>query len=156
MLSIVTAPRAVILGVSPDSSLGNTSISSPQEHRTMMDPLGSSVLPHGTTIKTGATVVVTLGTPWLALPAPCRIVGVVDESDRWGFAYRTLRDHPEQGEESFVVSVADEGVVEFKIAAFSRPGEWITRLTGPVGRAAQATGTNGYLKALRRFVNQSQ
>jgi uncharacterized protein (UPF0548 family) len=117
---------------------------------------GTGVLPHGTTIKTGATVVVTLGTPWLALAAPCRIVGVVDESDRWGFAYGTLPDHPEQGEESFVVSVTDEGVVEFKITAFSRPGQWITRLTGPVGRAAQAAGTNGYLKALRRFVNQSE
>lgn len=94
--------------------------------------------------------------PWLALAAPCRIVGVLDEPDRWGFAYATLPGHPEQGEESFVVSIATEGMVKFTIAAFSRPGERITRLAGPVGRAMQKAGTNGYLKALQRFVNRPE
>ena len=117
---------------------------------------GVDVLPHSTPIKPGATVVVTLGMPWLALAAPCRIVGVVDEPDQSGFAYGTLPGHPEQGEEAFVVCVTDEGVVKFEIAAFSRAGDWITRLAGPVGRAVQRTGTNGYLKALRRFVDQPE
>ena len=116
---------------------------------------GIDVLPHSALIELGATVVVTLGTPWLALAAPCRIVGVVDESDCWGFAYGTLPGHPEQGEESFVVTIDGNDLVRFRITAISRPGERITHLAGPVGRAVQRTGTNGYLKALQRFVARS-
>jgi len=89
-------------------------------------------------------VVVTLGTPWLSLAAPCRIVGVLDEPDSWGFAYGTLPGHPEQGEESFVVSIGGDDVVRFRITAFSRPGEWIARLAGP-SRAGGADGRNEWL-----------
>ena len=117
---------------------------------------GIDVLPHSAPIEPGATVVVTLGTPWLALAAPCRIVGVVDESDLvGGFAYGTLPGHPEQGEESFVVTIDDNDLVRFRITAFSRPGERIARLAEPVGRAVQRAGTNGDPKALQRFVAQS-
>lgn len=86
-------------------------------------------------------MVVTLGTPWLASAAPCRIVGILDEPDRWGFAYGTLAGHPEQGEEAFVVSIGGDNAVRFRITAFSRPGDRITHLAGPVGRAAQRAGT---------------
>ena len=102
----------------------------------------------------GATVVVTLGTHWLELLAPCPIVGVLDEPDRWGFAYGTLPGHPEQGEESFVVSINGDDEVTFKITAFSRPGERLTRLAGPIARTIQSAGTNGYVKALKGFVDQ--
>jgi uncharacterized protein (UPF0548 family) len=114
---------------------------------------GIDVLPHGYPIEVGATVVVTFGTPWLALAAPCRIVGVIDESDQWGFAYGTLPGHPEQGEESFLISINGDEEVEFRITAFSRPGERLTRMAGPIGRTVQKAGTNGYVKALRRFVD---
>src|SRR5665213_265797 len=113
---------------------------------------GMDVHPHGAPIELGTTVVVTLGTPWLALAAPCRIVGVLDEPNRWGFAYGTLPGHPEQGEESFVVSIDSDEVVKFRITAFSRPGERLTRLAGPIGLAVQRAGTNGYVKALQRFL----
>jgi uncharacterized protein (UPF0548 family) len=113
---------------------------------------GVDVLPHGTVVRTGAMVVVTLGIPLLALAAPCRVVGVLDEPNRWGFAYGTLPGHPEQGEESFVVSIDEDGTVTFRVTAFSRSGDRITRLLGPVGRSVQTAGTKGYLRALKRFV----
>jgi uncharacterized protein (UPF0548 family) len=113
---------------------------------------GMRVLPGDAVIRPGATVVVTMGSPVIALAAPCRIIAVVDESSRWGFAYGTLPGHPEQGEEAFVTSLSDEGVVRFEITAFSRPGERIVRLAGPVGRGMQRAGTRGYLRALKRFV----
>ena len=116
---------------------------------------GISVLPLGSPIELGGTVIVTLGTSWLALAAPCRIVGILDEPDRWGFAYGTLPGHPEQGEESFVVSI-DGNEVKFRITAFSRPGDRLTRLAGPIGRAVQRAGTNGYVKALQEFVGQTR
>jgi uncharacterized protein (UPF0548 family) len=116
---------------------------------------GINVLPLGSPIELGATVVVTLGTPWLALAAPCRIVGILDEPDCWGFAYGTLPGHPEQGEESFVVSIDGDEEVKFRITAFSRPGERLTRLAGPIGRAVQRAGTNGYVKALQEFMDRA-
>jgi uncharacterized protein (UPF0548 family) len=115
---------------------------------------GIRIFPEEQEIRTGVTVVVTLGTKLLALAAPCRVVSVVDEQIRWGFAYGTLPDHPEQGEEAFVVSVSPDQSVRFEILAFSRPAELVVRLSGPVGCGIQRGGTNGYLRALRRYVDQ--
>lgn len=114
---------------------------------------GVRVFPEGQDIQIGATVVVTLGTPLLAVAAPCRIVRLIEEETRWGFAYGTLPGHPEQGEEAFVVSMSPDRSVRFEIVAFSRPGDALVRLLGPVGRSVQKVGTNGYLRALARFVD---
>ncbi len=57
------------------------------------------------------------------MTAPTRVVYVVDEPDRRGFAYGTLPGHPESGEELFLVErVGDETWAE--VRAFSRPGRW--------------------------------
>jgi len=117
---------------------------------------GVRVFPGDQEIQIGATVVVTLGTPVLALAAPCRIVGVVDEPTRWGFSYGTLPGHPEQGEEAFVVSMSPDETVHFDIVAFSRPGDSLVRLSGPIGRGVQKVGSKGYLRALRQFVEVSR
>jgi uncharacterized protein (UPF0548 family) len=117
---------------------------------------GVRVFPAGQEIQPGATVVVTLGTSLLALAAPCRIVGVVDEESRWGFAYGTLPGHPERGEEAFIVSITSNETVRFEVVAFSRPDDLLVRLSGPFGRAIQKGGTSGYLRALRRFVDQKR
>jgi uncharacterized protein (UPF0548 family) len=89
----------------------------------------------------------------LVLPAPCRIVSILDEPDRWGFAYGTLPGHPEQGEEAFVVSRDSTGSVRFEIRAFSRPTSRLVALSGPLGRAVQRRATEGYLASLRRYVD---
>ena len=47
----------------------------------------------------GSEVIVHLG----PVRAPCRVVYVVDEPDRRGFAYGTLPGHAESGEELFMV-----------------------------------------------------
>lgn len=115
---------------------------------------GLRVFANDEEIRTGATVVVTLGTPVASLAAPCRIVSVIDSQTRWGFAYGTLPGHPEQGEESFVVSISPDQAVHFEIKAFSRPGDFLVRLSGPIGRGMQRGGTGGYLRALKRFVDR--
>lgn len=113
---------------------------------------GVRVYPERQEISRGATVIVTVGTPLLALAAPCRIVSIIDGQNRWGFAYGTLPGHPEQGEEAFVVSIAPDETVRFEIEAFSRPGDLLVRMAGPVGRGFQQGGTRNYLSALKRFV----
>jgi uncharacterized protein (UPF0548 family) len=114
---------------------------------------GFRVYPQEETIRTGATVVVTLGAPFFALAAPCRIVRVIEEQARWGFAYGTLPGHPEQGEEAFVVSISPDEKVLFEIAAFSRPRDVLVRISGPLGRAIQKSGSSCYLRALQRYVS---
>jgi uncharacterized protein (UPF0548 family) len=118
--------------------------------------LGLHIFPAQAKIESGATVVVTFGTPLVALAAPCRIVAVVNEVNRWGFAYGTLPGHPEQGEEAFVVSISPAEEVTFNVTAFSRPGDPLVRLSGPIGRSAQRYGTKSYLRALRRFVRSGR
>jgi uncharacterized protein (UPF0548 family) len=113
---------------------------------------GVRVFPNRAEVRSDTTVVVTLGSPLLALAAPCRIVQIVDDPDRWGFAYGTLPGHPEQGEEAFLVSISPDGEVRFEVSAFSRPGDRLTRLSGPLGRQLQRVGAKGYGRALRRFV----
>jgi uncharacterized protein (UPF0548 family) len=76
--------------------------------------------------------------------ASCRIVRVVDEPDRFGFAYGTLPHHPERGEESFVVH-RDGAGVRFEVTAFSHPAALLVRLGGPIARRAQHRFAESYL-----------
>jgi len=93
----------------------------------------------------GSEVLVGLG----PLHAPCRVVYVVDDADRRGFAYGTLPGHPEAGEELFAVRydpATDE--VNAEVVAFSRHATWWSRLGSPVTSLAQRVITTRYLTAL--------
>lgn len=83
-------------------------------------------------------------TRWL----PCRVVYVVDEPRRAGWAYGTLPGHPEAGEERFLVVHEDDDTVTFVVEAFSRPAWWATRVAGPVARAVQRLVSERYVRAL--------
>ena len=68
----------------------------------------------------------------------CRVVYVFAEERAHGFAYGTLDDHAEQGEERFSVEwSADDGSVFYDILAFSRPRQWQARVARPLSRALQ-------------------
>ena len=67
----------------------------------------------------------------------CRIVYVIDETDRYGFAYGTLVGHAELGEERFLIERDTDGRVYYDILAHSRPGRLITRLGYPYVRRLQ-------------------
>jgi uncharacterized protein (UPF0548 family) len=101
------------------------------------------------TAQDGTDVVMRAGFGPIRVVAPTRVVYVVDEEDRRGFAYGTLPGHPESGEELFLVS-RDEESTWFEVRAFSRPGRWFTRLAGPVGRVLQRRATGQYVDAVRR------
>jgi uncharacterized protein (UPF0548 family) len=80
--------------------------------------------------------------------ANCRVVYVVEEPNRKGFAYGTIPGHPESGEESFIVSLMPSGDVVFEIRAFSKPARWFARLGGPAIRLLQQHVTWRYLDAI--------
>jgi len=68
----------------------------------------------------------------------CRIVEVVNEpSRRCGFAYGTLADHVEQGEERFLIERDEDDAVWFDILAVSRPACWYAKVGYPITRHCQ-------------------
>jgi uncharacterized protein (UPF0548 family) len=103
-------------------------------------------------IAVGTTVGILTRLGPLHVLAACRIVAVVDEPDRYGFAYGTLPAHPEEGEERFLVRRDASGAVRFEITAFSRPHDRLTKLGGPVARRVQQRATKQYLEGMRTFV----
>jgi uncharacterized protein (UPF0548 family) len=112
---------------------------------------GVRVAPDNVEIEAGATVTVAVRVAFLTAVAPCRIVYVVDDADRFGFAYGTLAGHPERGEESFVVSRARNRVT-FDVIAFSRHAGALARLGAPIARTVQRTVTRRYLTGLASCV----
>ena len=68
----------------------------------------------------------------------CRIVYVVDEPRRYGFAYGTLPDHVEAGEERFVVEWLEDGTVWYDVFEFSRPRHVLARIANPAIRGLQS------------------
>lgn len=99
-------------------------------------------------VQPGTVVQMTLGLGSFGVKAPCRVVHVIDQADRAGFAYGTLPGHPESGEESFVVERRPDGSLAFTVTAFSRPATVSARLGGPFTTAIQAGMTGRYLRAL--------
>ena len=82
----------------------------------------------------------------------CRIVHLVDEGGpvrRFGFAYGTLAEHAESGEERFTVEwnrAAD--TVWYDLLAFSRPRQMLARLGYPLSRSLQKRFAEGSKAAM--------
>lgn len=75
-----------------------------------------------------------LGVWWLNA---ARIVYVIDEPRRFGFAYGTLPGHAERGEERFSVEWLADDTVWYDLYAFSRPRLWAARVAAPLTRSLQ-------------------
>jgi len=108
-----------------------------------------ALVPTGVPLEVGETVAVkahAFGT-WSLSAA--RVVYLLNEDGpirRFGFAYGTLPDHVESGEERFVVEHhADDNSVWYDILAFSRPRHPLVRLSFPLARMLQ-----------KRFAHHSQ
>ena len=83
------------------------------------------------------------------LPAPCRVVYIIDEPDIRGFAYGTLPGHPESGEERFVVRRDPTTSAVFaEVSAFSRPATWWSKAGRPLVSVAQRVIARRYLRGV--------
>jgi uncharacterized protein (UPF0548 family) len=87
----------------------------------------------------------------------CRIVYVVNEDGplkRCGFAYGTLTEHAERGEERFTVEWnRTENEVWYDILAFSRPKKLVAKLGYPVSRCLQAKFATASKAAMLKAVS---
>ncbi|WP_440709614.1 DUF1990 family protein [Herbiconiux sp. YIM B11900] len=99
-------------------------------------------------VSAGTTAMLAISVLWFRMYAPVRVVYVVNEPGRIGFAYGTLPGHPASGEESFVVEHLSDDSVWIVVRAFSRPSTWYYRLGSPVLRLFQARATKRYLRSL--------
>ena len=90
----------------------------------------------------------------------CRIVYVVDEPgpvQRYGFAYGTLPEHAESGEERFTVEWHQaDAAVWYDILAFSRPQQLLARLGYPLARRLQKRFARDSAAAMQRAVAECQ
>ena len=87
-----------------------------------------------------------------------RIVYLVDDSgpcERYGFAYGTLLEHGERGEERFTVEFhTHDGTVWYDLFAFSRPGI-AARIAYPLARSLQKRFSVDSQRAMRDAVKTS-
>jgi uncharacterized protein (UPF0548 family) len=114
--------------------------------------VGFDLRPTSPRIVEGATVAFRIGRGPVGVPASCRVVWTVDTEDRCGFGYGTLPEHPENGEEAFVVSTDSAGRVWVEIVAFSNPGRWYSRLGAPAVPVLQRVAVAAYARAVERAV----
>ncbi|AAT89280.1 conserved hypothetical protein [Leifsonia xyli subsp. xyli str. CTCB07] len=99
-------------------------------------------------IRNGMSAVLRVQVGPFHFSAPVRVVAVVDEPNRRGFAYGTLKGHPESGEELFLVEFREDGTVWFVLRALSRPSNALFWIASPLLGAMQRRFTARYLRSL--------
>lgn len=86
----------------------------------------------------------------------CRIVYLTDERgpiEKFGFAYGTLANHVERGEERFRIEWhRDDNSVWYDILAFSRPNQYLIRFAQPIARTLQKRFAKDSLKVMAEVV----
>jgi uncharacterized protein (UPF0548 family) len=122
----------------------------------MFDVPGIQLFYTDTPIEPGRTVAMLAAHLGFYSINSCRIVYVIDEPDRFGFAYGTLREHVEMGEESFTVELhRDTGEVWYDIHAFSRPAHPLVKLGYPYGRYLQRQFARGSKESMKLAVQSA-
>ena len=81
----------------------------------------------------------------------CRVVYTVEAPRRIGFAYGTLQDHAECGEERFIVEWHEDDSVWFHFLAFSKP-RFLARVGAPLTRSLQKRFAHEAMGAIQRRV----
>ena len=114
-----------------------------------------TIVPPHTLVEVGRTVAVQAYTFGFWSLNACRIVYVIDEQEpvkRFGFAYGTLPNHVECGEERFTVEWREDDSVWYDIYAFSRPQHPLVRLGFPVARKLQKRFVRASLTVMKAAV----
>jgi uncharacterized protein (UPF0548 family) len=87
-----------------------------------------------------------------------RIVYLIEDKgpqENFGFAYGTLSDHAERGEERFTVEYhSADNSVWYDLLAFSRPRHLLARLGYPISRRLQKRFAGESLRAMHKAANE--
>jgi len=116
-----------------------------------------TVVPVGKPLEEGTTVAVQAKVFGFWSLNAARIVYLIDEgqtrNSRFGFAYGTLPDHVERGEERFMVEWQTDNSVWYDIYAFSRPRNPLARIGFPITRMLQKRFVRRSLAVMRAAVS---
>ena len=99
-----------------------------------------TIVPPHTPVEVGRTVAVQARTFGFWSLSAARIVYVIEDEGpvkRFGFAYGTLPNHVECGEERFTIERREDYSVWYDIYAFSHPQHPLVRLGSPIARKLQ-------------------
>ena len=113
-----------------------------------------TIVPRNTPVEFGRTVAVQAKTFGFWSLSACRIVYVIDEREspkRFGFAYGTLPDHVECGEERFTIEWHEDDSVWYDIYAFSHPQHPLAKVGFPIVRGLQKRFAKDSLAAMLRL-----
>ena len=112
----------------------------------------TNIWPLPTPIAVGQTVAIVARAFGLWWANVCRIVYVVDEPGRFGFAYGTLPLHVERGEERFMIERHEDGSVWYTIRAISQARYWMVRMAYPLTRRLQRRFARDSLAGIKAAV----
>lgn len=113
---------------------------------------GVQVRPPGARPEEGQTVVLAVPVAAVWVTVACRIVYVIEQPERAGFAYGTLPHHVIEGEEAFLIERDPAGTVRFVVSAFLRPHGPRASPFGPLVHALDQRIVRRYLRGLRQHV----
>jgi uncharacterized protein (UPF0548 family) len=117
------------------------------------------LFPRGASIDPGSVVAVLVHHLGFWSLNGCRVVygiGDMQSGINFGFAYGTLTNHAEMGEEIFEVVLEPESEsVIYRIQAVSKPGAALARIGYPITRVFQERFRRDSLIALRRAVDKA-
>jgi len=87
----------------------------------------------------------------------CKVIYLLDEPRKWGFAYGTLDEHGEMGEERFLIYHCPENNdVRYEILAFSKPKHWLAKLGYPLSRKLQRKFAVESLARVQQFIQTNE
>ena len=112
-----------------------------------------TIVPPNTPVEVGRIVAVQAQTFGFWSLSAARIVYVIEELTpvkRFGFAYGTLPNHVECGEERFVIEFLEDNSVWYDIYAFSHPQHPLVRLGFPIARMLQKRFVRESLSVMRK------
>jgi len=116
------------------------------------------IFPKNASIEPGTTLAVLVHHLGFWSLNGCRVVYELDKQPgdtRFGFAYGTLTNHAEMGEEVFEVSISPESEeVSYCIRAASKPRAVLARMGYPLTRLLQARFRRGSLAAMQHAVGK--
>ena len=118
-----------------------------------------TLVPAGVPLEVGVTVAVkarAFGTWSLSAAQVVYLINKDGPTRRFGFAYGTLPDHVESGEERFTIEhYSGDDSVWYDILAFSRPRHPLVRMSFPLARMLQKRFAKESLRRMIRECSES-
>jgi len=112
-----------------------------------------TIVPPNTPVEVGRIVAIQARTFGFWSLSAARIVYVIEDKapvKRFGFAYGTLPNHVECGEERFTIERREDDSVWYDIYAFSHPQHPLVRLGFPIARKLQQSFVRDSLAVMAR------